>query len=78
MKPKYIVFDYNGLEVPVLFPAIIQHKELLLQSTYPIISAGYFSVADGKVIVGGDSLSLNVKCRPEEDADLIQATLNIL
>jgi hypothetical protein len=62
---KYIVIPYKGLEVPIVFPDVIQHD--LFTFLHPI-SAG-FTFRNGVAV--GKSISLGLKSR-EEDTALLQ------
>jgi hypothetical protein len=76
MNGKYIIFERNGLEYPVLFPNhFIQHNEV--KAMGDPVSAGFFNLfthIDGYsigVTVNGESVSLKLKYR-SEDAELIR------
>lgn len=62
-------------EVPVIFPDIVGHNEVVEPGT-KIISAGnvhiYIENGDIQVCCSGNSLSLNVKSRSDEDEWLIK------
>ena len=67
MSGKYIIFDWNGLEYPVLLPRIdhfIGHDEI--KSKGESVSAGFFSISSDKVTVYGGSTSLQLKSRIED------------
>lgn len=65
--PKYIIFDSNGLEIPVIFSPLISHEEIKYGFNKPI-SAGFcsFSAFEGKVFCFGKSVSLKLNSRPED------------
>lgn len=72
---KYVVFD-NGLsDVPMVFPGIEKHSDIALRFNWPVLSGGFVRVVNDQVVCYGESISLNVKSRPEEDARLIQQFL---
>lgn len=70
MKPKYIIIRKYNIDTPILFPNFVQHKECLPYGA-EVVSAGHFSIVNGKVEVCSRSVGLNVEHRPE-DAALIQ------
>jgi hypothetical protein len=72
MVSKYIIFEcHGGLETPVIFSPVLQHKEMKVSIGKPI-SAGFCKIKgldlDGKPIysVWGESESLKLKCREED------------
>ena len=75
-KGKYIIFKYS----PLLFNECFQHKDF--KNHGEIKSAGFFWVSDDKnesygikVTCYGESISLGVKSKPEEDEKEIKAML---
>jgi hypothetical protein len=90
---KYIVFDFNGKETIVLFPRTLIHKEVSdavktiktgrgrdWKRQYKdsnVISAGFFDLDESDVCYG-ESESLCVKSRPEEDAALLNFGLKYI
>lgn len=68
---KYVVFEIDGLQQPILFPEFIEHQTMALKfAGKKVISAGMVFFRDG-IVCTGDSFSLNVKSRGELDSDLI-------
>lgn len=72
MTGKYIIFERDGLEFPVLFPNHwVNHKEIVDKLGKPI-SAGFFSIySETEIYVSGKSVSMNLNSRPE-DSQIIQ------
>jgi len=72
MSGKYVIFDWNGLEYPVLLPNcnhFVGHDEIKARGEP--ISAGFFSIGENPAIsIWGKSISLKLKSRPE-DAGII-------
>lgn len=63
---KYIVIEHAGMEVPVVFPALLLHHEVAADSR--VKSAGYCKFdAAGKWITGGKSVTLKLSARPQDD-----------
>lgn len=76
---KYIVFNCDGIETPVVFPDFVTHKEVALNTEFENckpISAASFDWHRGEVVLQGESLSLGLKPRPQ-DAELIKKLLTI-
>jgi hypothetical protein len=76
---KYVVVRARGLELPILFPAVFQHREAVEHLNATPISAGMCRVSilpDGTLHVDavGGSLSLGINSR-ECDALLIRTHL---
>jgi len=74
------------LDLPFLFSNTLNHAnvaDMLLgfgaddQSGYSLISAGFVRFTDGKVVAHGESVSLRLKSRPEEDSKLISINLKV-
>jgi len=78
--PKYIVVEDGGIECPIIFTNFLGHKEIGKDKR--IISAGFCDIgikysSDGvpdglEVACWGESISLETKSRPVEDAWLIR------
>ncbi len=78
---KYIIFDNAEIEIPIVFPTLIQHKDMaaMVKTKYPDakpISAGFCRLVDEKLVCGGDSVSLQLKPRPEDSELLTQLFKN--
>ena len=72
MTTKYITIrhpKYAG-ETIIMFPEYIQHKDFYNDYNVhgKIISAGFVIIRDGELICHGESVSLEVKSRPEDSA----------
>jgi len=84
---KYIMLDFGGTPVPVIFPSILQHADIA--NGNKVLSAGFVqlhgddspdpgnSVLENsvEVCVFGESHSLKVKSLPE-DAEIIRREIN--
>lgn len=78
-KTKYVVIEIDDIEYPIIFPELLQHGDVVdgLKSRYP-----YLNVVSGGFIdkeyhtAYGESISLKVKSRPDEDTDLIKSVLD--
>lgn len=76
---KYIIVKKHGLECAILIQPPLNHNECLhtgkLSDDCQIISAGYFSIVDGQVLVVPDmpSTTLGLKPRPHDSAAITQS-----
>ena len=73
---KYIVIESNGLETPIIFSETERHIDIIINSDFKLISAGFcrFGVnrsGNLQVSCWGESLGLNKKSRLEVDEQLI-------
>jgi hypothetical protein len=64
MKIKYITFDTGLYDCIVIFPAYTKHSEI--GSLGKLLGAGFIEVVDGKWNCYGESVSLDIKSRPED------------
>lgn len=79
---KYIIFESNGLECPILFPEYVKHDEIANKfRSNKILSAGRVSLVS--VDAGGacfsGSVSLGIKSSPaqtKEDTEILQKTFD--
>jgi hypothetical protein len=87
-KTKYIIFTKNGKEEAILFDDSLIHKSVAqtLRVTNAVVGAGFVSCqscADVDTVSGycrdvefyayGESISLDVKSRPDVDTEIINA-----
>lgn len=64
---KYILFEIDGLESPVIFPPWIQHDQVRSKFMYAgVLSAGFVKIENGKVVCFGKSTSLNIQSNPKD------------
>jgi len=76
---KYIIVDQEGIELPVIFPHLINHSDM--RHAGKVVSAGFCQMyaTDGEntvsVCVFGKSESLKLESRPE-DKEIIEEWLN--
>lgn len=72
---KYIIFEKDFAEYPVIFPNEVPHKDISLPEGSKIVGAGFVSLdaINGNVYpsCGGESISLDVVSRKYEDEKLI-------
>lgn len=72
MKTKYIVIKHPkyATDTLIMFPEYIPHQDFYQDYDVhgEIISAGFVLIALGEFICHGESISLDVKSRPEDSA----------
>jgi hypothetical protein len=74
---KYIIVEWNGLEVPFIFPCFWNHNDMaeVISGRGKPISAGFLKQDDcGNLYTTGKSRSLGVSSRPE-DLEIITSQL---
>jgi hypothetical protein len=80
MNAKYICIEYPGIgEAIIIFPEFLTHKDMARNNAAcgcNIISAGFVQEnATGGLVCYGDSVSLEIKSRPEIDTALVNRML---
>jgi len=73
-KIKYVVFDNGLVEDMIIFSDLTQHADVA--RGLEVVSAGFIQIFDG-VCCYGDSISLGVKSRPEEDEKIARRVLRM-
>lgn len=68
MKIKYITFDNGLIDAIVIFPEYVMHSDVGIKGT--ILGAGFIEIVDGKWNCHGNSISLSVASRPDEDSKI--------
>lgn len=67
MKLKYLIFDLDGLELPLVFPAYLSHGDVMIFRGINAKSAGYCEINTmGNWTVSGQSVTLRLDARPED------------
>ena len=77
MKTKYIIDEINGF---LIFPEYIQHDmaaKILTCHGYEILGAGFVDLSGGVVTCYGESISLGIKSRGQEDAEILARKLKL-
>jgi len=83
-KAKYIIGGVN--QEPIVFPGTIQHADMarnmgwvgqdLMTDMYKgVVGAGFVFIEDGEYHVYGESISLSVKSRGEQDQKILNKYL---
>lgn len=72
MPMKYVVLQTPDGETPVIFPEDMYHDQIEEALGHQeVIAAGLVDLKDGKVRCYGESFSLGIKSRGEDDQVLI-------
>jgi hypothetical protein len=69
MNAKYVIMDFSGVEIPIVLPPELEHS-CVLPMGRPV-SAGWCK-PDAGWEVYGESLSLRLMARPEQDSSLLR------
>jgi dolichyl-phosphate-mannose--protein O-mannosyl transferase len=73
VKSKYIIIKHDEVEVPLVFASSLSHE--YVAGTSEVKSAGFCKLdANGEWNISGESVSLQLKARPQE-ADILNAFL---
>lgn len=73
---KYIIVDDGLNEKPIIFSNLDQHNDIAYRLSWKPVSAGFVTMVNGQAECYGESISLNIKSRPEEDSKIINRFLN--
>ncbi len=69
MRMKYVVVQDHGLEIPILFPEILQHKDVARCYEGMVLGAGFVSRDEqGQWFCCGGSVSLKISSRVVDDS----------
>lgn len=68
---KYVISRTGAVAI---FPSFIEHSTIANQMINPIVAAGFVTIIDGKIRVGGESISTRKESR-EEDVEIIRKAL---
>jgi len=74
---KYVIFELGDIENPIIIPyeSCLEHADVSIQNRMGIegkvVSAGFVGFGNKGITCWGESISLGVKSRQEEDAELI-------
>lgn len=78
LKMKYIIrAGGHGLPCPVMFGDTENHNDIAYRLGGEIISAGFVDLGDNGVQCYGESISLNIRSRPEIDSKIINVFFGI-
>lgn len=62
---KYIVIDHQGIEFPIVFPMLLEHK-VVAKGQDKVVAAGFCIYSGGKWFCSGKSLGLDKGSRPQD------------
>jgi hypothetical protein len=68
MPMKFVILQTQNGEMPILFPDTLFHDQVEEAFDHDgVISAGFISFAEGKLSCDGESESLGIQARGEDD-----------
>ena len=72
MKLKYVIYEWGGLELPIVFSSYLSHGDVSFAGEKRSAkSAGYCELdATGRWAVSGQSVTLKLDARPQDAAIL--------
>jgi hypothetical protein len=73
-RSKYVILDQT-VTVGIVFSDYINHSEMAQVIGGKVIGAGFCFIEDNRYVCYGESTSLKVKSRPEEDAQILNKYL---
>ena len=76
-KMKYVIIDIGLDDIPIIFPDSISHNTMTNCLGYIAISAGFVAWSDSGIRCWGNSHSLGIKSRPQQDAEIISFKLGV-
>lgn len=66
MKLKYVIYEWGGMELPIVFSSYLSHGDVLFDGGKKAKSAGYCELdAKGRWAVSGQSVTLKLDARPQ-------------
>lgn len=71
---KYVVFEDNGIEDMIIFSSLQQHDDIIESADLNPVSAGRI---DQALHCFGESFSLGLQARPEEDRAIARRMFNV-
>lgn len=84
MKWKYVIVEFDGFPIPFVFPELPNHCDVAgaLEHSHkggPIVSAGFcwYDDENNTWVVYGESTSLKLKSRPEEDVRIFNSAFRV-
>ena len=76
MAMKYLILQTQDGETPVIFPEFMYHDQLEEALEHDgVIAAGFIKLDKGKLVCFGESSSLGIESRKEDDVMLVQYRL---
>ena len=74
-KSKYIIIGRD--EMPIVFPEVLKHSDVarMMGGEQNVTGAGFCHIIDDKYVCYGESTSLNVKSRGQQDSRILNFLL---
>ena len=78
-RSKYVIIDTGMAVVPIVFSDLLGHADMAVGIGGKVLGAGFCYInSDGQYTCYGESTSLRVKSRPEEDARILNRFLGVV
>jgi len=71
MKLKYVIVNQEYAEVPIMFPEFLTHSQVATWYHRNVVSGGFCYFDGDEYVCYGESISLDVKSRWEEDSKIL-------
>lgn len=75
MRMKYVIFVYQNIYMPVIFPEHVTHAQVRVLPNAKPVSAGFCSFRNGLVVAFGESESLKLKADVSRDSELLRLSI---
>jgi hypothetical protein len=72
-RAKYVIVKYDGAECPIVFSSLMHHTHMTAREN--CVGAGFCHVENDLYKCYGESTSLGIKSRGEQDSDLLNRLL---
>ena len=67
MRLKYVIYEWGGMELPIVFSSYLSHGDVLFNGGEKAKSAGYCELDTvGRWAVSGQSVTLKLDARPQD------------
>ncbi len=76
-KMKYIIVDNGMYAAPIIFDGATDHSAMAAAVHGKVVSAGFIRFTPKGLECYGDSFSLGIASRPEEDTEMINNLLGV-
>ena len=78
MYMKYIIVKDHGRELPYIFPALLNHDDVVAALGSPAVaSAGIVMFTEQGLRCSGESMTLGIRSRKGEDSTIINEMLGV-
>jgi hypothetical protein len=75
---KYVIVKKGTMELAIFLPDQVQHCEAVNRQKCEAVAAGFLRERDGRAFCDGESVSLNLASRGDQDLRVIEFTLGLM